>query len=48
METTTPLKLLLVGQYGVGKSSFFNRYFEKKSHPDVLSFNLDVRKKRVY
>ena len=22
METTTPLKVLLVGQYGVGKSSF--------------------------
>ena len=48
METTTPLKLLLVGQYGVGKSSFFNRYFEKKFHPYVLSFSLDVKKKIVY
>ena len=48
METTTPLKLLLIGQYGVGKSSFFNRYFEKKFHPYVLSFSLDVKKKIVY
>ena len=48
METTTPLKLLLVGQYGVGKSSFFNRYFGKKFHPYVLSFSLDVKKKIVY
>ena len=48
METTTPLKLLLVGQYGVGKTSFFHRYFEKKFYPYVLSFSLDVKKKIVY
>lgn len=44
----TALKILLVGDFGVGKSNFFTRYFDNKFYPYLMSVGIDYKKKTVH